>query len=234
MQVAAYVQRVLEDSTMTFVFVGIFVLGFFGVVACPDIRQRFIALCFVLVVGAYYYQYTMNHKVGAERKTLGDFVSNENTLQHIEFVLPHIPSLHASPDDFTYLKNHAKIMVVVNDLSFLKHYDAANFTMVVCLLEYFLRTYYNILSEEHKCKQFFDTLCDIRRELLNRLTQFHINVPTHSGYIGGNANEKIDKCTKRIQAITHRYIKIAAHKCKRDYKGPRPLDTLTMSSRELY
>ena len=225
----AYINRILKDSDMMFIYISIVFLSFFAISITDDYKQKFMVIVFVVVVLVYYYNYT-TVIIQKEKDTTDKFIKNQKTVKNIEFVLPHTFQYHKNPKKIKYIVPNKDVMEIINNLSFLRYFDEASYEMIVILTEYFYKMHYNILAHKYDCRQYFNIMIDVRKELLNTCSELMFNIPQFSKHQEGNLWEKAQINCKKLQAKTFRCMKIISHHAKEncstvfDYKGPFPSD----------
>jgi hypothetical protein len=175
----------------------------------------------------------------SERNNIQQFESQEKTRKSIEFLLPEVYKYHSNPKKLKYIYQTPKVITIINDLKFIRKFDEASYEIIVSLIEYFLKVYYNILNDRYDFKQYFPILLDLRKSLLNTCAEVMYNIPQYSNVMDGNLWGKLNINTKKLEAITYRRIKIVSKYGKKeynvsvDYKGPQGVDPLN-DNRRMY
>lgn len=211
-----YIKHVIEDSQMTFTYTVIILFFLFSFAYQDSFGKRLIIVLCSIVVIAYYYNIT-NTSIQSQKQTLSKFVNDEKKIDDIEFVLPSIFKFHKNPKAIKYIPHLPKIMVIINQMSFVKKYDPSTYDMFVSLIEYFYTVYYDILRDKIDCKHHIPILHDIRMEILNIMSELYFKVPQYSKQ-NTNIWETIDLNKRKLQGITYRCIKISVNFCKSKYK----------------
>lgn len=224
-----YVQNVLKDSKMILVYATIFMVSFFLIISYETFNEKFAVMVFSLTLIIGYYSYTSGI-IKSATSTVSKFAGKESDVMDTNYNVANVFQVQNKPKKIVYIYLHDEIMKVINNLAFIKTFDAYAYDRLIVLLEEFFKTYYKVLNEEYDPSQFYPILVDLRKQILNDISEFYFQTPQFSNNTRGNIYEKIDKNSKKIQAITYRCLKIISHQAKHVqnldllYQAPSPLD----------
>ena len=139
-----------------------------------------------------------------------------------------------TPMKHVHMRRREDVMRLVNMLHVYAAFDFGAVTAVLTLLERFFQIYDKLMLGEATCVQSFESLKDVRTEAMNQLSAMAFNIPPEEVH-------EIAIITRRLQAKTARYVKIASRKCDAtsipdgffDYGSPAGFDA-TKLPHELY
>ena len=208
----------MTQQVLFFGFVIIFILYYITI-----IKFQKKALFFTLVIVAIVYiLYIRNvEKEKKEMNNISTFISNvENDLVH-ESEIPEdkVFSVHKTPKNINFIKKFPDFQNILYELRYLKKYDKPLYDKIVTYLEYFLRMHYKIMIGKYDFALSYQSIKDVRNELLNTLKTIPYNVPEMSSF---------EKNTELIRSITFNYIRTLFHKYPVQhfsYKAPFEHDT---------
>lgn len=112
--------------------------------------------------------------------------------------------------NINFIKNSKEFITEIYKLSIIKKYDNELFNKIIYMIEHFLRLHYKIMMNYYDFEQFFNTLKDIRNQILNDMKSIIFNIPKLNEDI---INEVIDN----IEKLTYRYMKILQLKYKKTH-----------------
>lgn len=229
---SSYISKVASDNHMAFTYIILALFLFYSLLNFQTVQQKFIIIVFVLLVAGAYLSKTMKNLSGNEKevhlmKALEKDILKEEMHIHIDNVF----GIYKSPKKFKYIYMNTELVETVNKLAFLLTYDKYTYYKLIVCLEYYYKIYYFILLQKYTCTSHYQTLQDLRKEILNLMQQMILNIPEYSKLYDGNLNAQLDYHSKKIQAMTFRCLKILSHKCNKAnknmalmYKSPLAFD----------
>lgn len=223
-------EKVLGDSSILFPYLMLVLLTFACLTYYETIQEKFVIVVFAAVL---FILYDTKVKGGLvkENATKIAFKTNQDEMKEIELVLPNVYGVHNKPKQFIYVHQHNDILEIINSMAFIKRFDNASFEIIVILIENFLKIYYKCLDDTYDDKLYFDTLKDIRHELLDKLYSLFVYIPEWSKVSQQNVHQLFHQIIRTLQGFTYKRLKIVSRKCKTDcnidlvYEPPYPRNT---------
>lgn len=127
--------------------------------------------------------------------------------------------VHKTPRSLKYLLKKDEYVNIIYDLRFLNTYDKPTYHKLVSLANYFLKIHYNTMLGKYDFDQNLGVLKDIRNEMLNCMSAAFFNVPKVSKILDiPDIDSYLKLRTRRMQAITYRYMKTIYHKFTKSRK----------------
>jgi hypothetical protein len=157
-----------------------------------------------------------------------------------EMVLESVYKVHKPLRSIRFIKSSEEAMQIVYYLRFLNIYDREMYLDTIIYLEYFLKIHFNVMIGKYDVKTNVSILHDIRHEILNSLQSNHFNIPKVSmTFDSVDLDKRMRTAIHKMQAFTHRYIKIIHKKYKRniaslEYEGPKAQDSFKNESYHIY
>lgn len=227
MDTSHYIENVMKSSQSVFVYIVILLFAFFAIVGSQDVKTRFVVVCFTIVCIVFYYHRTYEtfSKVDTIHKKFNSAISRFKG--NLQLVLQNVYSLHKEPKSMKYLQQRNDALEIINDIAFVQKYDNAAFESIVVTFEYFYRIYFKILTDAYDVTQWYQTLHDVRRELLSNVANLYMNTPLFSSHTSDNVYGRIQKTLSKLTAFTYECMRIIARKhpfMHYKLKPPYPMD----------
>jgi hypothetical protein len=194
----------------------------------------------MIIGGIFYWKYLENlTKKNSDKTTL--LLDIQNDLA-VEYEIPEKKtfSIHKSPKNLKYLMKKDEFINILYDLKFLKLYDKELYYKLISYINYFLKIHYLVMLTKYDFHLNFPVLQDLRNEILNIMKSIHYNTPDVSTILDiPNLDTYINLRTKRMQALTYKYLKIVYHKFVKsrtymNYKPPFSFDSAKEKNYELF
>ena len=133
--------------------------------------------------------------------------------------------LHETLKTIKHITKYPRFMTILNDIEIVQQYDNACFSTLVALLDKFL-SYYELLLTDQIAGTYYDQMADLRKEILNQVSFFTLNVP--SAYV-----KTLLVAAKQLQARTRWCMKVLSRKLDRELDAPANHDS-TADAHELF
>lgn len=159
------------------------------------------------------------------KASLQSFTEGTKDMLASGLVLRNNVDLHETLKTIKHITKYPRFMTILNDIEIVQQYDNACFSTLVTLLDKFL-SYYELLLTDQIASTYYDQMIDLRREILNQVSFFTLNVP--SAYV-----QKLLVATKQLQARTRWCMKVLSRKLGRELDVPSNHD-MTADAHELY
>lgn len=118
-----------------------------------------------------------------------------------------------------YLKNNETLLKIVNDLAFVKTFDAQKYNEMCIYMNSYQKVYMYILAERYLANNYIQTFLDLRENILEIMYQYYVVVPQHLKHIYGiSPYEKIEKNITEFIKLSRTMIEVLENFCRMDLK----------------
>ena len=156
---------------------------------------------------------TQKNDIDAFIDSMQDLVTKHDTQ---EMIVGTVYKVHKPLKDLRYIKSLKEMQDTLYDIRFLLIYDKEDFIDLVVLIEYFLKIHFNVMIGKYDVQTYYAILKDIRKEILNAIHSSFFDIPQYSTtFDSPDLNKQMKVATKRMQAITYRYLKVLSHKYRK-------------------
>ena len=205
----------LKSQSKLLFFVGVFLAYYLLFYNTTNTSQNLFIVMFIFIV------YTLIAISKEDDKTqkndIDAFISNiqELVTKHDtqEMMVNTVYKIHKPLKDLRYIKSLKEMQETLYDIRFLMIYDKEDFIDLIVMIEYFLKIHFNVMIGKYDIQTYYAILKDIRKELLNAMHSAFFDIPQYSTtFDSPDLNKEMKIATKRLQAITYRYLKVLSHK----------------------
>jgi Ca2+/Na+ antiporter len=175
------------------------------------VRNFFIAIILIVVVIILY---TKKQKQEAKDSNEDKYIEEiEARCKRFILLYDNIYQVHKAPRSLKFIKRSRDLKRLIYDMRHYLLYDEESFIKFVCLLEYFLKYHFLIISERYEYGLYYPVMRDIRRNMINHLYSMYYNFPKYSTVRGvDDMDEYLYKKIAYVQSYTLRYMKILNNK----------------------
>lgn len=128
-------------------------------------------------------------------------------------------NVYKKPSKFVFLPQNDFFRDILYDLRFIRRYDEGDYIKLTILIENFLKTYYNIITDNYD-RSYLSQVEEVRREILNVMYNFIVDAPMFD-----NNKKRLDILIKdaiyKVQAFTYKKLKNLSKKYP-DYNPKHP------------
>lgn len=226
------------EQNLFIIFIILFSLFYIAVIK-KDINKLFFFCC-VLVIG-FLIMNEKNSRVKKDTSNVKSFINDvENNLKHFQINYNKIFQVHKSPRSLKFIKQNYNISKLLFDLRFMETYDKGSFYTMIIYLEFFLKFHFNIMLGKYPFEHYFQTMKDMRNEILNISKAFVFSVPQRSILLKhiNDLDKYIMDIHNEISYILDKYIQILKNKYNKQNHiipdPPYPQDKHRQQYFELY
>jgi len=205
----------LKNQSKILVFVGI-ILGYYLLsYNTTNMSQNLFIVMFIFIV---YTLTVMNKEEDKTQKNDIDVFINdmqELVTKHDtqEMIVNTVYKIHKPLKDLRYIKSSKEMQESLYSMRFLLTYDKEDFIDLVVLIEYFFKIHFNVMIGKYDVHTYYAILKDLRKEILNAMHSSFFDIPQYSTtFDSPDLIKQLQTATKRVQAITYRYLKVLSHK----------------------
>lgn len=214
------VESFIETSNRNkvLVFIGVFLAYYLLFYNTVNTSQNlfiavFIFIIVTLVVMSKEEQKTQNNDIDSFIRKMEEMVTQHDTQ---DMIVNTVYKIYKPLKDLRFIKTLREMQESLYNLRFLLIYDKEDFIDFVVMIEYFLKIHFNVMIEKYDVQTYYAILKDIRKEILNALHSSFFDIPQYSTtFDSPDLIKDMQLELKRIQAITHRYMKVLTHKYRK-------------------
>ena len=207
-----YIQHVSKNPSVFIAYLLILIFIVFLISSNKDnsLFAKFIIIAFGVIACATLYNKD-EKRLAEEKKAHLDFDTKiALDKRKSEMMFKNIYSLHRKPLNTKEISGNQQIIKVFNGLTKVARYTGTSYEDLVYLVEHFLKQSSKIYDN-----QSFQTLHDIRMEILNTFTEFYINTPERF-------HPDISKAKLKLEGITYKKMQTIAKKLKLQAQAKPP------------
>jgi hypothetical protein len=214
----------MDNKRLLTILVGLFI-AFYMASQDDNLFQLFFAAAFAVIIYIIMQKKAETNK--EQQQSLKSFIMEIEKLIQThdtpEMMIETVYRFHKPLPDIRFIKSNPEVVDALYRLRFLLIYDKENFIDTIVLIEYFLKTHFNIMIGKYDARTYMPILKDIRAEILNNLHSCHYNIPNISTvYDSKDLDDNLKIGILRLVAVTYKYIKILRAK----YKDELPQENL--------
>jgi hypothetical protein len=201
--------------------------AFTGIHAAAQSPQLVVVwLAFALGTGYIFVHDTFIIRRNA-KAALQSFTEGTRDMLASGLVMRNNVELNETLQTIRYVTKYPRFMQILNGIEVVQMYDNACFSTIVALLDKFL-SYYELVLTDQITSTYYDQMADLRREIMNQMSFFTLNVP-------GKYVKTLLIASRQMQARTRWCMKVLSRKLgrTRELNAPSNHDT-TASNNELY
>lgn len=220
----------LTGSYVVNIFVVFFFLFYMFFIERNVTRNFFIGMtCIVVAVILY----TRQRKQSAKDSNIDVYIDDIEKRTHGTVLnYDNIYQIHKAPDSLKFIKRSKEMKQLIYDLRHYMLYDEESFIKFVCLVEYFHKYHFLIVSNKYEYALYYPVMKDIRRNMINHLYSMYYNFPKYSTVTGiDDMDEYLYQKINYVQAYTFRYMRILNNKFA---KTPFHVPPFSMDARQDY
>jgi hypothetical protein len=192
-------------------FLVVFFLFYMFFVDRNVVRNFFIVITLAIIMYVIYVKY----KKKSASEGIEDVYINkvESMIQDTVLNYDNIYQIHKAPRALKFVKRSRELKHLLYELRHYVLYDQEAYLKFVCLLEYFLKFHFLVISGKYDYTLYYPVIKDIRNNMINHLFSMYFNFPKYSTVKGvDDMDEYLYKRIKYVQAFTYRYMKILNNK----------------------
>lgn len=211
----------ISNKNKMLIFIGVFLAYYLLFYNTANTSQNLFIAIFIFII------FTLVAMNKEENKTQNNDIDNfihkmeEMVIKHDTqaMIVNTVYKIHKPLKDLRFIKTLREMQECLYNLRFLLIYDKEDFIDLVVMIEYFLKIHFNIMIGKYDVQTYYAILKDIRKEILNELHSSFFDVPQYSTTFDSPDLIKDMKLElKRIQAITHRYMKVLSNKYRKQLR----------------
>jgi hypothetical protein len=156
---------------------------------------------------------TQKNDIDTFINNMQDLVTHHDTQ---EMIVNTVYKVHKPLKDLRYVKSSKEMQETLYNMRFLLIYDKEDFIDLVVLIEYFLKIHFNVMIGKYDVYTYYAILKDIRKEILNAMHSSFFDIPQYSTtFDSPDLIKELQLATKKVQAITYKYLKVLSHKYRK-------------------
>lgn len=222
----------MSNQNKVLVFIGVFLAYYLLFYNTSNTSQNlFIAIftfiIFTLVAMSKEEHKTQNNDIDSFIHKIEEMVTQHDTQN---MIVNNVYKIYKPLKDLRFIKTLREMQQSLYNLRFLLIYDKEDFIDFIVMIEYFLKIHFNVMIEKYDVQTYYAILKDIRKEILNALHSSFFDIPQYSTtFDSPDLIKEMQLELKRIQAITHRYLKVLSNKYRKQlhqesYSGTLGID----------
>jgi hypothetical protein len=157
-------------------YLAIFIIALLFFILSKKNEKTLLSIIIIIIIGFYIFK-NIKTKNNNTVKILNNDIKNRKEINDTNFLLKEFPY------KLKYLVKDEKLMNIIMNIRFIKKFDIEKYTNIINYMDKFMKIYIYILIDRYEIKDYFGSLIDMRKTILEEFYSIFLIIPKNLTYI---------------------------------------------------